>query len=94
MLFAIPVLFDKHLEINSYQLLAIFKIGMFLQCAFVVTLVMTHAKSMFAIQLVNTKIEGFDDITLAIRLFIITDKPIESISEFDGAGAVHYMYLH
>ena len=94
--FAIPILFgDKDIGINFYQSIAIFITGMFIQWASVVIFAMTHSESLCAIRLVNTKIEGFGDITFPTRLFIIADKPIESISEFAGVrgGTLHVSQL-
>ena len=56
---------------------------------------MKHSESLCAIRLVNTKIEGFGDITFPTRLFIIADKPVESISEFAGVrgGTLHVSTL-
>ena len=92
--FAITLNVDSG-DLDFYQTTSIIMGGIFAQWIIAVLLALYNADSLCAIRIINTKIEGFGETTFPTQLFMLEDKPIESISEFAGVrgGTVHVSTL-
>ena len=82
-------------EFDFYESTSIIMGGIFAQWIICVLLAIYNSDSLCAIRIISTKIKGFGQTTFPTQLFMLENKPIESISEFAGVrgGTVHVSTL-
>ena len=86
--------FETH-ELDFYQTTSIIMGGIYAQWLISVILALFNSDSICAVRVITSKVPGFGFTAFPTQLFLLEDKPVESISEFAGVrgSTVHISTL-